>query len=103
MDMVLKICLLQTFIQKEPFEELLPYIDAMNKDIQSLLKVYKNLITGKLAPVKQTVETAQRSYHDKSPRLSSQMNDSEEEIEQIARWLSSMRRIYPHLTRYFPN
>ncbi len=94
------------FIQKEPFEELLPYIDAMNIDVKAYTEdFYKDLTSGRLAPVKQTVEIAQKSCHvEITTLIIPQMNDSEEEIEQIARWLSSMRRDIPlHLTRYFPN
>ena len=47
------------FIQKEPFEELLPYIDAMNIDVKAYTEdFYKDLTSGRLAPVKQTVKIA---------------------------------------------
>jgi len=94
------------FIEKEPLEELLPYIDAMNIDVKAFTEsFYKELTFGSLAPVKQTVEIAQAKCHvEVTTLLIPGLNDGEGEIEELARWLSSLRRDIPlHLTRYFPN
>ena len=94
------------FIEKEPLEELLPYIDAMNIDVKAFHEdFYKDLTFGRLSPVKQTVEIAQDKCHvEVTTLIIPGMNDENEEIEELARWLSSLRRDIPlHLSRYFPN
>jgi len=94
------------FIENEPLQELLPYIDAMNIDIKAFCEdFYKDLVFGRLSPVKRTVEVAQSKCHiEITTLLIPGMNDREEEIEELAKWLSSLRKDIPlHLTRYFPN
>lgn len=94
------------FIEKEPLLEILPYIDAMNIDVKAFNQdFYKDLASGRLSPVKKTVEEAQASCHvEITTLIIPGMNDGDEEIEALARWLSSLRKDIPlHLTRYFPN
>lgn len=94
------------FIEKEPLQEILPYIDAMNIDVKAFNEeFYKDLAFGQLAPVKQTVEIAQAQCHvEITTLIIPGMNDKDEEIEELAKWLSSLRKDIPlHLTRYFPN
>jgi pyruvate formate lyase activating enzyme len=94
------------FIEKEPLREILPYIDAMNIDIKAFREdFYKGLISGRLSPVKETVEEAQAKCHVEITTLMIPgMNDGDEEIEALSKWLSSLRKDIPlHLTRYFPN
>ena len=94
------------FIEKEPLREIFPYIDAMNIDIKAFNEdFYKGLISGRLSPVKETVEEAQAQCHiEITTLIIPGMNDSDEEIQTLAQWLSSLRKDIPlHLTRYFPN
>lgn len=94
------------FIEKEPLQEILPYIDAMNIDIKAFHEeFYKDLAFGSLSPVKRTVEIAQAKCHvEITTLLIPGMNDRDQEIEKLAKWLSSLRKDIPlHLTRYFPN
>jgi len=94
------------FIEKKPLEELLPHIDAMNIDVKSFTEsFYRELTFGSLAPVKQTVEIAQAKCHvEITTLLIPGLNDKDKEIEELARWLFSLRKDIPlHLTRYFPN
>ncbi|MCG0275772.1 MAG: AmmeMemoRadiSam system radical SAM enzyme [Thermosediminibacteraceae bacterium] len=94
------------FIEKEPLEQLLPYVDAMNIDVKAYTEdFYKNLAFGDLSKVKQTVERAAEACHvEITTLLIPGLNDREEEVEALACWLSSIRRDIPlHLTRYFPN
>lgn len=90
------------FIEKEPLLEILPYIDAMNIDVKAFNQdFYKDLASGRLSPVKKTVEEAQASCHvEITTLIIPGMNDGDEEIEALARWLSSLRKDIPlHLTR----
>lgn len=94
------------FIEKEPLQELLPYIDAMNIDVKAFSEdFYKDLVFGSLLPVKQTVEIAHARCHvEVTMLIIPGMNDRDEEIEELAKWLLSLRKDIPlHITRYFPN
>lgn len=94
------------FIEKEPLEEILPYIDAMNIDVKAFREdFYKEMTSGRLAPVKQTVEKAQkRCLVEVTTLIIPGMNDKTEDIVALAKWLSHLRKDIPlHLTRYFPN
>ncbi|MCR4432334.1 MAG: AmmeMemoRadiSam system radical SAM enzyme [Tepidanaerobacteraceae bacterium] len=94
------------FIEQEPLEQILPYIDAMNIDVKAYTEdFYRDMTFGKLSPVKRTVEIAQKSCHvEITTLLIPGMNDGDDEIESLAKWLASLRKDIPlHLTRYFPN
>lgn len=93
------------YINQEPLKNLLPYVDAMNIDLKSYSdKFYKNICGGNLKPVLETIETAAKSCHiEITTLLVSGENDNLDEIEEIAKFLSSINRDIPlHLTRYFP-
>ena len=78
----------------------------MNIDIKAFREdFYKGLISGRLSPVKETVEEVQAQCHMEITTLMIPgMNDSDEEIQALAQWLSSLRKDIPlHLSRYFPN
>lgn len=94
------------FIEKEPLESLLPYIDAMNIDVKAFNdNFYKNFTSGDLSSVKQTIEIAQDKCHvEITTLLIPGINDSEAEIKSLAKWIANLRKDIPlHLTRYFPN
>lgn len=94
------------FIEKEPLREILPYIDAMNIDVKAFHEdFYKDMVSGRLSPVKQTVKEAQAQCHiEITTLIIPGMNDSDEEIQALSKWISSLRKDIPlHLTRYFPN
>ncbi|MDN5331879.1 MAG: pyruvate formate lyase activating enzyme [Tepidanaerobacteraceae bacterium] len=94
------------FIEMEPLEQLLPYVDAMNIDVKAYTEdFYRDLTAGRLSSVKRTVERAHKDCHvEITTLLIPGLNDRDEEIEALACWLSSIRRDIPlHLTRYFPN
>ncbi len=94
------------FISEEPLEELLPYIDAMNIDVKAFTgEFYKKYCRGGLEHVKRTVERAARNCHvEVTTLVIPGLNDSPEEIGELARWLSTIGRdIVLHLSRFFPN
>lgn len=93
------------YISEEPLRKLLPYVDAMNIDLKSFnTNYYKNLCGGSLNPVLKTIETAVKSCHvEITTLLVSGENDSLEEVEEIAKFLSNLSQDIPlHLSRYFP-
>lgn len=93
------------YVQEAPLLEMLPYIDAMNIDLKSFSpEFYKKICNGDLESVKRTIDIASKSCHVEITCLVIPgLNDSEEEIENMAGWLSSLSSEIPlHLTRFFP-
>ena len=93
------------FISIEPLKELLPYIDAMNIDVKAFTEeFYRQICAGCLADVKRVVEVSATACHvEVTTLLVPGLNDSAEEVRQLAAWLGGIRRDIPlHLTRYFP-
>ena len=93
------------YISEEPLKNLLPYVDAMNIDLKSFNnETYKSLCGGSLNPVLKTIETAADACHvEITTLLVSGENDNLEEVEEIARFISSINPEIPlHLSRYFP-
>ncbi|HQD51484.1 MAG TPA: radical SAM protein, partial [Defluviitaleaceae bacterium] len=80
--------------------------DAMNIDLKSFNEqYYKELCGGRLKPVLKSIELAAKSCHlEITTLLVSKENDNLTEIENIAKFISSIDSNIPlHLTRYFPN
>ncbi len=94
------------FINKEPLEDLLPFIDAMNIDMKAFNRsFYKDICKGSLENIKETVEIASNKCHvEVTTLVIPGLNDSMEELEDMARWLASVSsEITLHLSRFFPN
>lgn len=94
------------YISEEALKDILPFIDAMNIDLKSSSnEYYKKICGGAVEPVKRTIESA---YHYKchvevTTLLVNGLNDSVDEIGDIATWLSSLDKNIPlHLSRYYP-
>ena len=86
-------------------EEVLPYIDAFNIDLKSFSKEqYKNL-GGNLKTVQDFIVCAAKKSHVEITNLIVPgMNDTEEEMEALSSWLSSIDKAIPlHISRFFPN
>jgi pyruvate formate lyase activating enzyme len=93
------------YISEKPLKQLLTYVDAMNIDLKSFnTEYYKELCGGSLQPVLKTIEIAAKSCHvEITTLLVSGKNDNLEEVEEIAKFLSSINNEIPlHLSRYFP-
>lgn len=94
------------FINPEPLEKLLPYIDAMNIDVKGFSDSYYNeACVGELHPVLKTVEAASKQCHvEITTLLVTGLNDSEQEISDLVDWLAGVNPEIPiHFSRYFPN
>ncbi|MDD6154399.1 MAG: radical SAM protein [Eubacteriales bacterium] len=93
---------------KEVLAEVLPYIDAMNVDIKSFREeVYKEVLGGDLACVKDFIEAAVSSCHvELTSLIVPGMNDSEDEMRELAAWIAGLDggegKIPLHVTRCFP-
>ncbi|MGI6752528.1 MAG: AmmeMemoRadiSam system radical SAM enzyme [Anaerovoracaceae bacterium] len=92
------------FINEEPLNELLPYIDAMNIDLKSFSNDFYRAIGGSIEPVKNSIRIAVEHCHVEITCLIIEgKNDSEDEMKAMAAWLSEINDKIPlHVSRYFP-
>ena len=89
--------------------EILPYIDAMNIDLKSFSEdVYRDVLMGDLKQTMDFIEEAAKHCHMEITTLVVPgINDSEEEIREIAKWIAGLNggkgeEIPYHLSRFFP-
>jgi pyruvate formate lyase activating enzyme len=93
------------YINKEPLMELLTYVDAMNIDLKAFNnEYYKKVCNGDVESVKATIELADHNCHvEITTLLVDGYNDSNEEVEELSKWLASINKDIPlHLSRYHP-
>ncbi|HHZ20786.1 MAG TPA: AmmeMemoRadiSam system radical SAM enzyme [Firmicutes bacterium] len=93
------------YLNPEPWEELLPYLDAVNLDVKAFTgDFYKRHCRGRLEPVLASVERlAGRVHLELTTLLIPGWNDGDDEIRTLAQWLAAIDPKIPlHLTRYYP-
>lgn len=93
------------FINPEPLKNLLPYIDAMNIDLKGYTEgFYRDVVKGQLESVKDTIRLAAGKCHvEVTTLVIPGLNDSAQEMEEMAKWLASVSPDIPlHLSRFFP-
>lgn len=85
-------------------DEILPYIDAMNIDLKCFTNEGYRKLGGDLDTVKRFIKKAASLCHvEITTLIVPELNDSEEEMDEEARWIASIDRSIPlHVTRYFP-
>ncbi len=85
-------------------EELLPWIDAMNIDLKGFREEYYSKLGGDLETVKAFITRAAESCHvELTTLIVPGENDSPEEMEAQAKWISGLNSAIPlHITRFFP-
>ncbi|MBO8126474.1 MAG: AmmeMemoRadiSam system radical SAM enzyme [Firmicutes bacterium] len=95
-------------INPEPWQELLPLVDAVNLDIKAFTPdFYSRLIGGKLDTVLEAAKTLAHSgvHLEITTLLVPGENDDLEQIEGLVRWIA--KELGPetpiHFSRYFPN
>lgn len=87
-----------------PLKELLPHIDAMNIDLKGFSQRFYDMVNGDFQTVKDTIETASKRCHvEVTTLIIPGLNDSKAEMEEEAKWLSSLGEDIPlHISRFFP-
>ena len=94
------------YVNSEPLEELLPYIDAMNIDLKAFSDdFYVKMCKGKLQPVLEVIKRAHRDCHiELTTLIIPTLNDSDEEIKREVDWIhDNLGPETPlHFSRYFP-
>lgn len=94
------------YIEMDPLQELLPYIDAINLDIKAYTEdFYRTLCCGSLPQVLANAKLmAEKCHLEVTTLLIPGQNDGKQEIESLAKFLAEINPDIPlHLTRYFPN
>ena len=88
----------------EILEELLPLMDAMNIDLKGFREEYYRKLGGDLETVKAFIARAAKSCHvELTTLIVPGENDSPEDMEAQAKWISGIRPSIPlHITRFFP-
>jgi len=90
------------YINKEPLENMLQYIDALNIDIKGYNSGTYKMVGGTLDTIKNTIETSNKVCHVEVTTLVLP-NENENDVEEIAKWLSGINPEIPyHLSRSFP-
>lgn len=93
------------YINREPLEELLPFVDAMNIDLKSMEPgFYRKVVKGELEPVLDTCRTAKGACHIEITNLIiPTLNDSDELIEKLVDFVAGLGRDTPlHFSAYYP-
>jgi len=93
------------FINPEPLQELLPYIDAMNIDLKSIDdEFYKKICGGNVKSVLEAIRLASESCHiEITNLLITDENDSEENIIKLVDFVKSVNPEIPlHFSKYYP-
>src|SRR3989344_6267568 len=95
------------FINPEPLKNIIKYIDAANIDLKSFKdETYKTLCGAKLSPI---LDTIRYLYENKvhveiTTLLIPNINDSEKELEEIAKFISNISKDIPwHISAYYPS
>ena len=93
------------YINPEPLQELLPYVDAMNIDLKSMDEsFYRQICGGSLQPVLKTIRSAADKCHlEVTNLLVTDENDSEDNIRRLVDFMQSVNPEIPlHFSRYYP-
>lgn len=95
------------YINPEPLEELCKYIDAANIDLKSIKnEFYKTNCKATIEPVKEAIKILKKNnvWLEITTLIIPTLNDSMEEIEELAGWISEElgRDVPLHLSRFFP-
>ena len=87
------------------YEEIAPYIDAMNIDLKCFsAHTYKNTLGGDLQAVLDFITAAHKTAHiELTTLIVPKINDTKDEIRELSSWIASLDKDIPlHLSRFFP-
>ena len=95
------------FVEKEPLNELLPYLDAANVDIKAMDDpFYRKYCGATLAPVLENILAMKAAgvHVEITNLLVTGLNDSEEQVGRLCSWMAEkgLQEVTLHFSRYFP-
>lgn len=102
---LLNVVVTNGYINPEPLQELLPWIDAWNVDIKSIRQeFYQRFCGAKLAPVLRNVKIiAQHAHLEITHLIVTAGNDDLQQISELVDWIAEVSSEIPvHFTRYYP-
>ena len=95
------------FANREPWLELLKWVDAVNVDVKAMRpEFYRRICRGKMDPVLENVRLAREAgcWVEVTNLVVTNHNDTDDDFERIAAWLASVDPDIPlHLSRYHPD
>jgi len=94
------------YINKEPLEKILPFIDAFNIDLKGFSNdFYSNNCKGRLSPVLSSIERVYGNAHLELTNLVvTGLNDDEAEFSKMVEYISNISKNIPlHISRYHPD
>jgi len=94
-----------SFINEKPLLDIIPYVDAWNVDFKSISNdFYHNICSADLDIVKRNIKIIANNAHlEISFLLIPTLNDSDEEVLEIASFIKSINPNIPlHINRYHP-
>uniref|UniRef100_UPI00321658A3 AmmeMemoRadiSam system radical SAM enzyme n=1 Tax=uncultured Draconibacterium sp. TaxID=1573823 RepID=UPI00321658A3 len=95
------------YINTEPLQRLIPYIDAFNIDLKAFSeKFYQKYTKGKMHAVLETLKTIANSqkHLEITNLVIPELNDNPVEFEEMVKWIASElgKQTPLHLSRYYP-
>ena len=93
------------FINQEPLEELIPYLDAANIDLKAFNnQFYQENCNGGLEAVKNNLQLLEEKIHlEITTLIVTELNDDLEELNRMFKWIAGLNPDLPlHLSRYHP-
>lgn len=91
-------------IEEEPWQSLLPLIDAVNIDLKGFTEHWYRRLGGDLETVRRSIAMAARTCHvEVTTLIVPGENDSPEEMRELSGWLAGIDPEIPlHVSRFFP-
>ena len=94
------------FMSKKTLNLIAPYLDAINIDLKSFSEnFYQKICRGRLEPVKENIQKIWKMgiWEEVTTLIIPGLNDSEEELNQIAEFLSDISKDLPwHISAFYP-
>lgn len=92
------------YCNEKPWQDLIPYIDAINIDVKGFTQDFYHKVGGELEVVMRNVESAANVVHVEITCLVIPgENDSPQEMLAMSKWLASISPNIPlHISRFFP-
>ncbi len=94
------------YINRKPLKEVLPYLDGANIDLKSFRDAtYRRVVTARLSPVLETIKFLHENgkWVEVTTLLIPGINDSEEELRDIARFIKGISPDIPwHISAFYP-